>query len=509
MRFPVSRSLPLGLALAMPLLAISPGSFAADGRVPATAGDAAGMALDQTPAVTRHVGVFHGERVAYTATVEGLDVRTGPAGEGARIVSFAYTRDMPAGNEARGAKRPVMFLFNGGPIVASQYLHIGGIGPRRVDFPDDLAADPARLRLVDNAFSPLDRTDLVFVDPASTGFSRVMPGTSPSAYFSVKDDARQFAAFIRTWLKAHGRENSPVYLFGESYGTNRAAEIAGQLADGPDPLPLAGMFLYGQAVNIIEYAQRPANVTSYVASLPTLAAIGWYHGRAMRKGRSLDAFLADARAFAKGDYLATLYQGNAAPEGDRRRVAQKLAEFTGIPADWYMANALRITKERYRVELLKDRGLLLGRMDARYVAPVTDKGGAPDPSEVIGDAVQRLFPAYVRDDLKVGWSEPYVPAVAIASLEQWGWGESTSPFGDWPYYSGIGRMMERNPAFRLVVGNGFYDTQTTMGAAELLVTQSGWDPARVTLHYYDGGHTGYSVAATAQAIGDDIRALVR
>ncbi|KAJ8138696.1 hypothetical protein OY671_008091, partial [Metschnikowia pulcherrima] len=326
-------------------------------------------------------------------------------------------------------------------------------------FPDDLAADPATLRSVDNAFSPLDRTDSVFVDPASTGFSRVMAGTRPSAYFSVKDDARQFAAFIRAWLKAHGREKSPVYLFGESYGTNRAAEIAGQLAEGPDPSPSAGMFSYGQAVNIIEYAQRPANLTSYVASSPTSAAIGWYHGRAMRKGRLLDAFLADVRAFAKGDYLATLYQGNAAPEGDRRRVAEKSAEFTGIPADWYMANALRITKERYRVESLKDRRLSLGRMDARYVAPVTDKGGAPDPSEVIGDAVQHLFPAYVRDDLKVDWSEPYVPAVAIASSEQWGWGASTSPFGDWPYYSGIARMMDRNPAFRLVVGNGFYDTQ--------------------------------------------------
>lgn len=506
MRFPASRSLPLGLALVMTLPAASPASFAAESGASTVAGAAAS---NPAPAVTRHVGVFAGERVAYTATVEGLDVLTGPAGEGARIVSFAYTRDMPVGNDALRATRPVMFLFNGGPIVASQYLHIGGIGPRRVDFPDDLAANPATLRLVDNTFSPLDKTDLVFVDPASTGFSRVMPGTSPSTYFSVKDDARQFAAFIRTWLKAHGREQSPVYLFGESYGTNRAAEIAGQLADGPDPLPLAGMFLYGQAVNIIEYAQRPANVTSYVASLPTLAAIGWYHGRAMRKDRSLAAFLAEARAFAKGAYLATLYQGNAAPEADRRRVAEKLAEFTGISADWYMANALRITKERYRLELLKDRGLLLGRMDARYVAPVTDRGGAPDPSEVIGDTVQRLFPAYVRDDLKVGWPEPYVPAASIASLEEWGWGESTSPFGDWPYYSRIGRMMDRNPTFRLVVGNGFYDTQTTMGAAELLVAQSGWDSARVTLRYYDGGHTGYSVAATAKAIGDDIRALVR
>ncbi|MBO9375704.1 peptidase S10 [Sphingomonas histidinilytica] len=459
--------------------------------------------VDHPVVVTRHKGRFGGQAIAYTATVEGIAVSTG-ADEGARIVSFAYTRD-----KADPATRPVMFLFNGGPIVAAQYLHIGGIGPKRVAYPDDVTADPSSFALVDNGYSPLDAVDMVFVDPASTGFSRVAPGTDPRAYFSVKADARQFAAFIRAWLKQHGRERSPVYLTGESYGTNRAAEIAGQLADGPDPLPLAGIFLYGQAANIIEYSQRPANITSYVASLPTIAAIGWYHGRADRKGRPLDAFLAEARAFAKGDYLTVLYQGSAASDADKRRIAGRLAEFSGIPADWYLANGLKITKERYRVELLKDRGLLLGRADARYTAPITDKGGAPDPSDVLMQGVQKFFPLYLRDDLKVDWKDAYVPAIGITSLEDWNWGDSASPFGDWPYYKGISRMMTLNPRFRLLIGNGIYDTQTTIGAAELLATQSGWDPARVTLRYYDGGHTGYSVAATARAIGDDIRALVR
>ena len=496
----------IGIAFASLVLASAAGPALL--LAPPAAAQQAGAApvrdpVDHPAVVTRHKGRFGGQAIAYTATVEGLAVTTG-ADEGARIVSFAYTRD-----RADPATRPVMFLFNGGPIVAAQYLHIGGIGPMRVAYPDDVKADPATFALVDNPDSPLDAVDMVFVDPASTGFSRVAPGTDPRAYFSVKADARQVAAFIRAWLKRHGRERSPVYLTGESYGTNRAAEIAGQLADGPDPLPLAGIFLYGQAANIIEYSQRPANIVSYVASLPTLAAIGWYHRRADRDGRSLDDVLADARRFAKGEYLAALYQGSAAPDADRRRVAARLAALTGIPADWYLANGLKITKERYRVELLKDQGLLLGRADARYVAPITDTGGAPDPSDVLMQGVQRFFPVYLRDHLKVGWADPYVPAVGIASLEDWGWGDSASPFGDWPYYRGIGRMMALNPKFRLLIGNGIYDTQTTMGAAELLATQSGWDPARVTLRYYDGGHTGYSVAATARAIGDDIRMLVR
>lgn len=457
--------------------------------------------VDHPAVVVAHRGRFNGQAIAYTSTVEGLPVVTGPNGQGARIVSIAFTRD-----KVDVARRPVMFLFNGGPIVASQFLQIGGVGPKRVAYPDDVKADPSTFRLVDNEDSPLDAVDMVFVDPASTGFSRAAPGTDPNAYFSVRADAGQFAAFIRSWLDKHGRKNSPVYLMGESYGTNRAAEIAGQLASGPAALPLAGVFLYGQAANIIEYSQRPANMVSYVASLPTIAAIGRFHGKAGNKGQPLDAFLADVRGFAKGDYLTVLYQGSGASQIDKQRVARRLAEFTGIPAAWYLANDLKITKERYRVELLKNEGLVLGRTDARYTGPA--KTGDADPSDVLNTGVQTFFPTYLRDYLRVTWPDPYVPVMAVASLEDWNWGDAKSPFGDWPYYQGITRMMKLNPEFRLLVGNGIYDTQTTMGAAELLVTQSGWDPARVTLRYYDGGHTGYSVAATAKAIGDDIRSLV-
>jgi len=460
--------------------------------------------VDHAPVVTRHRGVFNGQKIAYTATVEGRTVISGPGQSTARIVSFAYTRD-----GADPATRPVMFLFNGGPIAASPFVHIGGLGPKRVAFPDDVNAPPERFRLVDNVWSPLDAVDLVFVDPASTGFSRVTGETRPEDYFSVPADAAQLSAFVRAWLADHGRSGAPVYLFGESYGTNRAAAMAGQLAQGPDPLPLAGVFLYGQAVNIIEYVQRPNNVASYVASLPTIAMIGWYHGRVDRRGRSFDQFVAEARAFAKGDYLTALYQGDALAPAEQARLAARLAEFSGIPAEWYLANRLRISKERYRVELLKDRELLLGRSDARYVQPITDQGGAPDPSDVLPEAIQRFWGEYLRNHLKVDWTEPYAFFAPVPGLEAWDWGYGTSPFGDWPYYEGISRMMALNPQARVVVANGYYDTQTTMGAAELLVTQAGWDRNRTTLRYYDGGHMGYSVEATARAIGEDIRNLVR
>jgi len=452
---------------------------------------------------TRLNGRFNGVKLHYTARVEALDVAD--ANGHARLVSFAYTRD----GVKDLTRRPVTFLFNGGPISPSVWVHLGGLGPYRVAIPDQVGADPTSFHVVENEYSPLDATDLVFVDPASTGWSRVAAGTRPGAYFSVRADAQQFVAFIKAWLAAHGRADSPVYVFGESYGTNRAAEIAGQVADAPATFHLAGVFLYGQAVNIIEYAQRPANIVSYAVSLPTLAAIAWYHGRIERDGRTQEAFLDEAGQFARNEYLPALFQGSHLPPAEQQRIAARLQAYSGIPASWYLSHALRITKEEYRQELLKDRGLLLGRSDARYTASLGPKGRAEDPSSVLPLTVAKLFETYRRDTLRVDWPEPYLTGSPVAELDDWDWSGSKTPFGEWPYAQRISKMMSVNPTFRVVVANGWYDTSTTVGAAELLVAQSGWDSARTQLRFYDGGHMGYSVAATARAIGADIREWVK
>jgi carboxypeptidase C (cathepsin A) len=223
--------------------------------------------------VSHHTGSFHGKQVQYTATVESIDVPDAKGHPAARLVSFSYTDD----NVRDTAARPVMFVFNGGPITASLWLHIGVMGPKRVAIPDDLTADTSTYKLVDNVYSPLDVADLVFIDPASTGYSRVLPGTTPESYFSVASDGQQVTAFISAWLTQHKRLSSPAYLLGESYGTIRAAEVAGQLAELPQPIPPAGVVLMGQAINIIEYRQRPQNIVSFAVSLPTLAALAWYH----------------------------------------------------------------------------------------------------------------------------------------------------------------------------------------------------------------------------------------
>lgn len=455
------------------------------------------------PVAVQHSGTFNGVRMAYTSTVEAIDVPAADGKGGARVVSFAYVRQA----DGASAKRPVMFLFNGGPIVASIWVHLGVFGPQRVAAPSDLDAGLEAYRLIDNPLSPLDAVDLVFIDPADTGFSQRLPGTPANAYHSVTADAQQVAGFIQRWLATHGRLASPVYIMGESYGTVRAPKVIDQLASMPQPVLVDGVFLLGQAVNIVEYSQRPNNIISYAVSLPTLAAAAWYHNKVDRKGKTFEQFIGEAQRYGATDYLRALFQGADLPDGERRVVAQRLEQISGIPASYYVAHGLRITKEEFRLELLKDRRLLLGRNDARYTAPVTDKGAAPDPSDRIAVAYEHLWKSYMRQHLGVKWEQAYQPMSVGKGLERWGW-DGSSPFNSWPYGDAITRLMGLNPNFRVLIGNGYYDTQTTIGAADYLRTQSGWPADRVALRFYDGGHMAYTVDGAAANIADDVRKLV-
>ncbi len=465
---------------------------------------AKGQGTAYPPVVTHHAGTFNGKQIRYTATVEAIDVPDAKGKLSAQVVSFAYVADGVSDPSAR----PVIFAFNGGPITASLWLHIGVLGPKRVVVPEDLTADPATYKLVDNAYSPLDAADIVLIDPASTGYSRVLPGTAPQSYYSIHADGQEVTAFISAWLKKYGRLSSPVYLVGESYGTMRAAEVAAQLSELPQPILIDGVVLLGQAVNIIEYSQRPQNIISYVVSLPTLAALGWYHHKVDRTGKTFQQFVDEAWQFAQTDYLTALFQGSAIDANRRDRVAKQLEEFTGISVAYYREHDLRITKEEYRSELLKDRGLLLGRDDGRYVAPMTSKGSAVDPSEIIMPAFARLFADYVRNELQVDWPEKYIVMASAGGLNDWGWGAST-PFSQFAYSDRLLKVMNANPRFHVLVANGYYDTQTTVGAAEYLVRDAGWPPDRAKLAFYQGGHMAYTVEETAKKFTDDIRDFVQ
>lgn len=447
-------------------------------------------------------GIFGGAEIDYTATVE--NIRIAPEGDlpAADLVSISYI----AGSDDAPGERPVLFIFNGGPISASLWLHIGALGPQRVSAPEDLSAPLEDYALVANPHSPLDAADLVLFDPASTGFSRVTEGGDASKYFSVRTDAAQFVAFAEAWLQKHGREGAPVFILGESYGTHRAAEAAGQIAEAGE-LNLQGVFLMGQAVNIVEYSQRKQNILSYIASLPTLAAIAWDVGAVDKGGRNFETFIAQAQAFGETEYLGALFQGQRIPPEELARIAAELEAYTGIPAAYYVESRLRISKEQFRVELLKDKGLILGRSDGRYTGPLA--GGRGDPSNILQQAYSALFASYFSETFAGLSLDNYKETFSAGpGFDSWDWG-AASPFGHFAYAERIDAAFKAYPEFRVFVGTGYHDTMTTVGAADYLIDQSDWPKDRVQSAKYIGGHMAYSVDASAQAFGEDIRSWIR
>ena len=493
--------LAIGLSLATPIAgATSPRAAAAQQTAPT-------VAPQYAPAVTRHEGTFNGKRVAYTATVGETIVANASGKMAARIVSTAYTAD-----GADAATRPVLFVCNGGPIGPSNPLHMLALGPRRLAIPADLKADPSTFKLVDNGYTVLDVADIVFFDPASTGWSRVLEGIKPEEYYSTDADAQQMAAFVEAWLKANNRLASPTYLLGESYATIRVPETAKQLARLPSPILVDGMFLMGQAANQLEVNTRPYNILAPVIGLPSVAATAWYHNRIDRRGRTVYQVMEEAMQFGATEYLPALFKGNAAlDEAKRTRIAGRLESFTGIPAAYFLENNLRITRPTFQVELFRKEGMKLGSDDARYVGPVS----GPEPDAAAAAESYKAALRYFRDELKVERSDEYrqrqfPPSVpAPRGSGAWAYQPVGSPFSDFPYTASVTDVMMKNPKFRVVVGSGIYDMKTTTGAAEYLIAQSGWPKTRVRISYYEGGHMAYTNESALRKFTDDVRTLVQ
>jgi carboxypeptidase C (cathepsin A) len=460
------------------------------------------IAKQYPPAVTKHTGTFNGKKVAYTATVDETIVANATGRPSARIVSVAYTAD-----GADPATRPVIFASNGGPIAPSIYLHMIGIGPRIIAIPADLAADSSQFTLVDNPHAVLDVADLVFFDPASTGWSRVLDGVKVEEYYTTDADAQQLAAFVDRWTREHGRTASPKYLLGESYATLRVPEAARQLARLPEPVFVDGIFLMGQAANQLEVNTRPYNIIAPAIGLPSIAATAWYHNKVDRRGLTVWQWMDSAKHFAANEYINALFKGNAAlDDATRQRIAGRLQSLTGIPSAYFLANNLRITRPVFQQELFKAEGLKLGSDDARYRGPVS----GPEPDAAPSRAAFRVFVDYARNELKVTRTDEFRTRQLPPSTGGgggWAYAPSASPFNDFPYTSSVTEVMNRNPKFRVYVGSGIYDMKTTTGAADYLVGQSGWPKDRVRVSYYEGGHMAYTNPAALKQFNADLRAM--
>jgi carboxypeptidase C (cathepsin A) len=452
-------------------------------------------------AVTAHEITIAGQHIDYTATVaddiiDGLDGKPGAA-----IVTIAYTRNAVA-NEAQ---RPVMFLFNGGPGASSSPLHMSALGPVR-----RLAStgDRSSASFGDNADSPLDAFDLVFIDPVSTGFSRALPGVDPKQWYDGKRDAIEVGQVITDWLRTNGRTASPRYLAGESYGTTRVGlilEYCPQLAfDGV--VLVSGGGRVGAGPNAV-----------YVASLPSMAAGAYFHERIDRAGRTVEEFVEQARKFAHDDYAPALAKGRSLPAAERHRIAAGLAAFTGLPPALIEAHNLRISVNLYMFNLLKDRGLRTGLLDVRTTsALVANASGAIDDpalgvvkpaanskakptAAAVGAVASPGVGKYLHEVLDFPSQDPYIGVNFTANVAwKYDRGQDTASL--------IAQRTGTDPRMRLFAVSGFYDLAG--GDDPSGFVHAGVPPGRLTFLPFAAGHEVYDDDANRARFAAALRKFV-
>jgi carboxypeptidase C (cathepsin A) len=447
--------------------------------------------------------------VAYTADGGGVTTTRTAA---SAAVSTAPAAATTAG--AAAAPRPIMFLFNGGPGAASVWLHLGAAGPKRLDVPADGRAPKAPYRVVDNEFSWLGATDLVFVDPVNTGYSRAATPEQAKEFFGVHEDIAAMGEFIRLYLTKNGRWGSPVFVGGESYGTTRAAGLADYLQERVGLAP-SGIILISTVLNFGVLSPSEANDLPFSLYLPSYAAAAWYHKKA-GVGKSLDAWLKDAEGFATGEYTSALAKGSALSGEDRGRVAARVAEFTGLRKEYILEANLRVYPQRFEKELLRsatgEGTQVVGRFDARITGFPTD---AVNDSQEYDPSLSGFLPAYTaafNDYVRRGLRYENDIAYEVLSNKAGPWnfgGGGTSGY----LYVGdnLRDAMTHNPQLKVLVCSGRYDLATPYFATDYQMGHLALSPdvrKNVTTHYYDGGHMLYHVRPALEQLYKDINAFV-
>lgn len=487
------------------LLAAAP-TFAQDAKPAAETKDsAAAPARDPQRSVTRHAGTFGGQRINYTAVAGETFLKDADGNPRASIFSTAYVK------EPRDSNRPITFLFNGGPGSGSLWLHMGAFGPKKVAIPSDARDDGAPpYPIVDNPDSLLDVTDIVFIDPVGTGFSHAIGKTDPKDFWGVTQDAKSVAEFIRLWLNDNGRWNSPKYLGGESYGTTRSAAVVNELEGSYNDVSLNGVLLISTILDFAAGADTAGNELTYILNLPSMAATALYHGKA--QAASVDQFVEEARQYAIGPYAAALLKGQNLGAEERAGVRRELARFTGL-SEQFLENAdLRVLPSRFYKELLRDRGVTIGRLDSRYTGRDYDNAGSEpdnDPSFYgIDGGYTAAVNAYLRGDLGYETERSYV---TIGGVSSWDWrlgqGRDTDAYLNVAPY--LGRALRENSGMRIFVGQGYYDFATPFFAAEYSLSRTGIPQDRIEYKYYNSGHMMYVRQEDRVALSRDIRAFIR
>lgn len=460
--------------------------------------------------ITSHTITNGGQKVAYKAIASETYLKDKNNSPVASIWSVAYIKQGVTDQKTR----PVTFVFNGGPGSASMWLHMGLFGPEVVKVDSDAKEDDgaAPYNLKTNSSGIFDITDLVFIDPVGTGYSKVVGKGKTEDYWGLNEDAMSIAKFIRQWVTENNRWFSPKYLAGESFGTTRAVAVANTLEGGGQNMALNGLILISQALDYAGSTSTHDNITSYITYLPSMAATAWYHKKA-GQGKTLENFVEESREFAYNYYAPILFKGSLISDEERNRTAEKLSYFIGLEKDYILKSNLRILMHRFQKNLLAEEGLALGRLDGRFMGDEVDKvSEGPHLGDASSYQISSAYTAalnyYFAEKLKVKMDRPYLTSNSEIG-RKWNW--RTVPKGAYwePTPVSVSRKlaetMKRNTQMKVMVASGYYDLICPFFDAEFTFSRNGIDYSKITMKYYEGGHMMYTHEPDFKKLLKDIR----
>lgn len=436
---------------------------------------------------TRHSVTIGGHTIHYTATAGTILLRDKKNEPVASMFYVAYTED----GVRNLAGRPVTFLYNGGPGASSDWIQMGGLGPYRVNMTNGRATPPAPYSITPSHESMLNDSDLVFIDAVGTGYSRVVGKGKDKMFWGVDEDVKSFGQFIYRYLKKYNRWQSPKFLYGESYGTTRSAALADYLQD--QGIALNGVILQSSVLNYFDW--MPGSDNEYIFTLPSYAAIAWYHDRLPNKPASLADFVQQARDFADGRYAQALRQGDLLPKAQLDSIAQSLHRFTALPVRYLERANLRVSAAHFRKELLLPQREHIGRYDARFAASDADAVSSRnsfDPSnQFTGAPFTAAFEWYLHNILKYH-SDRIYKEESDQAFKKWDWKHDHLSM---PYVAGdLAAAMRENPYLRVLSENGYFDLATPFHKTEYDLDHAMLSPKlrkHITFAYFRSGHMIY------------------
>jgi carboxypeptidase C (cathepsin A) len=464
---------------------------------------------------TKHSITIDGKELKYTVTTgtiilkqETPDREKEFEGEKPKA-SFFFTAYVLDGVDDP-AKRPLTFSFNGGPGSSSVWLHMGILGPRRVVMEYDGSLPHPPFTVTDNEFTILDVTDLVFIDPISTGFSRPVEGEKAREFHGFKKDIESVGDFIHLYTTRYARWLSPKFLIGESYGTTRASGLSGYLQERHG-LYLNGIMLISAVLDFQTLEFSPATELPYALFLPSYAATAWYH-RKLRIRRPLQKLLKEVEDFALNEYALALLKGDALTPGERAEIAERLARYTGLSEEFIEQSNLRIKDTRFFKELLRDERRTIGRLDSRLTGIDRDAAGEgheydPSYTNILGPYTA-VFNDYVRRELNFQSDMPY----EILNFQVWPWSYAEHE-NQYVYVAEtLRKAMTTNPYLKVFVANGYYDLATPYFATEYTFAHLGLDESlrdHISMGYYEAGHMMYAYLPALAALKLDLAQFIK